>query len=47
LILPADRIGLVDRLSGKSISGRAERADDAVRLTFAIPARGRVWVQPE
>jgi hypothetical protein len=47
LVLPADRISLVDRLSGTPISGRAERAGDAVRLTFTIPARGRVWVQPE
>jgi len=43
LILPADRLSLVDRLSGQSISGRAERVGDAVRLTFAVPARSRVW----
>ena len=47
LILSADRVRLVDRFSGAPISGRAERAGDAVRLTFTSPARGRVWAEPE
>jgi hypothetical protein len=47
LVLPADRIRLADRFGGAPIPCRAERAGDAVRLTFTIPARGRVWVGPE
>ena len=46
LIVPADRVRLVDRFLGRPISAWAERVDDAVRLTFTIPARNRVWVQP-
>ncbi len=47
LILPAGRIRLVDRFSGMPIPARASRVEDAVRLTFTIPARGRVWVWPK
>jgi hypothetical protein len=47
LTLPADGIRVVDRFSGTPISGRAGRVGDGVQLTFAIPARSRVWVQPE
>ena len=47
LRLPADGIRVVDRFNGVPISGRADRVEDGVRLTFVIPARSRVWVQPE
>ncbi|UCD49388.1 MAG: hypothetical protein JSW27_17880 [Phycisphaerales bacterium] len=46
LILPPEQIHLVERFSGAPIPARASRVDDAVRLTFGVPARGRVWVQP-
>lgn len=46
LVLPAERIGLVDRFSDAPISARAVRVENAVRLTFSVPARDRVWVWP-
>ena len=46
LILPAHHVRLVDRFSGRPISARANRVGDAVRLTFPIPARDRMWVWP-
>jgi hypothetical protein len=46
LIVPVNRIRLVDRFAGTPISTRASRMGDAVRLTFTMPARDRVWVWP-
>ena len=44
--LPADRVRLVDRFSREPIPAHAVRSGDAVRLTFTIPARDRIWVHP-
>ncbi len=45
LTVPADRIGLIDRFSGAPITTRASRVNEAVRLTFTLPARDRVWIR--
>ncbi len=44
LTVPADRFQLVDRFSGMPITTRASRVNEAVRLTFTLPARDRVWI---
>lgn len=46
LILSAERIRLVDRFSGMPIPARAARVEEAVRLTFTMPARDRFWIWP-
>jgi hypothetical protein len=44
LAVPTERICLMDRFSGRPISVRARRVGDAVRMTFRIPARDRLWI---
>ena len=46
LLVPVEQIHRLDRFSGAPLAARAGRVGDAVRLTFTIPARGRIWVQP-
>lgn len=47
LALSPERLSLIDRFSGRPISGRAWRTSDVLQLAFTIPARGRVWIRPE
>ncbi len=44
LTVPPDRMHRIDRFSGMPLRTRADRVNGAVRLTFTLPARDRIWI---